>query len=58
MNRQRPIILIALIAYIFLPTVFEWVTNADRAWYKPFVIWLVVVIVAFFLQNRRVDHDI
>lgn len=58
MNRQRPVILIFLIAYIFLPTVFEWITAADRAWYRPFIIWLAVVIVAFFLQSRRPENDL
>jgi hypothetical protein len=58
MNRQRPLILIFLIAYIFLPTAFDWITTADRVWYRPFVIWLIVVVIAFFMQRRRVDHDL
>lgn len=58
MNRQRPLILIALLAYIFLPTIFDWVTTAERAWYRPFIVWLVVVVVAFLLQSRHADNDL
>jgi hypothetical protein len=58
MNRQRPLIFIFLIAYIFLPTAFDWITTADRVWYRPFAIWLMVVIIAFFAQYRRADRDV
>lgn len=58
MNHQRPLILIFLIAYIFLPATFDWITSFDRAWYRPFAIWLIVVIIAFLVQNRRADHDL
>lgn len=58
MNRQRPLILILLVVYIFLPTAFNWVTDPTGAWYKPFVIWFLVIIGAFLLQKRKAPNDL
>lgn len=58
MHRQRPVILIVLIAYIVLPTFFQWVTDASGAWYKPFLIWALVVVAAVLVQVRQKKHDL
>lgn len=57
MNRQRPLILILLAIYIFFPAVFEWATNPMGAWYKPFIVWLLVIVAAYFIVNRKPRHD-
>ncbi|MBC6905753.1 hypothetical protein DWB84_09825 [Saccharophagus sp. K07] len=54
MNRQSPLILLLLIAYIFFPALFDWITDASSGWYKPFLIWIAVIIGAYLLQRR--DH--
>lgn len=58
MHRQRPVILLILIAYIILPSFFRWVTDASSLWYKPFIIWALVVAVAVVIQTRKKHHDI
>lgn len=57
MNTQRPLLLIVLLAYIFMPTFYGWVTDAAGAWYKPFVIWALVVVIAYVIQARRPQND-
>jgi len=52
MNRQSPLILLLLVAYIFLPTLLHWLTNASSGWYKPFIVWLAVILGAYLLQKR------
>lgn len=52
MNNQRLVILLLLIAYIFSPTLFTWVINPEGAWYRPYIIWALVIVVAFSMQLR------
>lgn len=52
MNRQSPLFLLLLVVYIFLPMVFQWATDALNGWYKPFIIWIAVIIGAYLLQRR------
>lgn len=53
MNQQRPLILLLLLAYIFSPKLFSWVIDPIGGWYKPYIIWVIVVIVAFVIQTRK-----
>lgn len=53
MNNQRLVILLLLIAYIFSPTLFSWIINPEGAWYRPYLIWVLVIAIAFALQIRR-----
>lgn len=62
MNNQRLVILLLLIAYIFSPTLFTWIINPEGAWYRPYIIWVLVIIIAFVMQLRKKPsmgrHDI
>lgn len=58
MNRQRPLILLLLTAFIFAPMLFEWSTDAQNTWYKPFIIWLLVIVLAYCLVKRKSNHDL
>lgn len=53
MNNQRLVILLLLIGYIFSPTLFTWIVNPEGAWYRPYVIWVLVIVIAFVIQLRR-----
>lgn len=57
MNKQRPLLLLVLVAYIFSPTLYAWVINPAGAWYKPYIIWAVVIVIAYIMQNRSKSHD-
>lgn len=58
MNKQRPLILLVLVAYIFSPTLYAWVIDPAGAWYKPYIIWAMVVVAAYILQHRERHDDI
>ncbi|BFM12764.1 hypothetical protein R50072_29170 [Simiduia litorea] len=51
MPNQRLIILLLLVAYIFSPTLFGWVINENGSWYRPFIIWVFVIVIAYFIQS-------
>lgn len=58
MTNQRLIILALLIAYIFSPTVFTWMINPEGAWYRPYIIWAMLIVAAFVLQKRKDTNDL
>ncbi len=53
MNNQRLVILLLLVAYIFSPSLINWILNPEGAWYRPYIIWVLVIVIAFGLQLRR-----
>jgi hypothetical protein len=53
MKNQRLLILTMLIVYIFSPTIFSWITNPAGNWYRPYIIWVLLIAAAFILQVRR-----
>lgn len=53
MNNQRLVILLLLIAYIFSPTLFDWIINPEGAWYRPYIAWSFLIVIAFAVQLRR-----
>ena len=58
MNTQRPLMLLLLVLYVFSPTLFNWVVNPDGSWYRPYIIWMLIIAIAYVIQNRRKRHDI
>ncbi len=57
MTNHRLTILLMLVAYIFSPTLFTWVINPEGAWYRPYLIWAVVILVAYLIQGRHKPND-
>lgn len=57
MNKPSPLIYIAVVAYILAPAIIGWVMNPEGAWYRPFGLWLLVVIAAYLLQKYRYRND-
>ena len=57
MNNQRLVILLLLIAYIFSPTLFNWIINPEGAWSRPYIVWILVIVIAFTMQLRRKKYN-
>lgn len=53
MNNQRLVILLLLIAYIFSPTLFSWIINPEGAWFRPYIAWVAVIVIAYLVQARK-----
>ncbi len=53
MSNQRLLVLFLLIAYIFSPTLFTWMINPEGSWYRPYIIWAMLIVVAFVLYLRQ-----
>jgi len=53
----RLVFLLVLAVYIFSPTIMDWWIETDSAWYRPFLIWLVLIALAFWLDMRRDPNE-
>ncbi len=58
MNKQRPLLLIILLLYIFVPSILQWVADPNGSWYRPFIVWLFVIVVAFAIQYKEKANDL
>ena len=53
MNNPSPLVYLALVAYIFAPSLIGWVMDPQGAWYRPFGVWLLVVAIAYLVQKYK-----
>lgn len=58
MSNRTLLILLVLAGYVFSPTIFTWMINPAGAWYRPFILWFVLILLALFIQLRRGANDV
>ena len=51
--KTRPLILLLMALYVVSPSLFSWMINPNGSWYRPYIIWILVIVLAFYLQERR-----
>jgi len=56
--RTRPLILLLLVLYILSPSLFSWMVSPHAAWYRPYIIWVLVIVIAFLLQDRSQSNGL
>jgi uncharacterized membrane protein len=50
---SRPLLLVIGIILIFIPAIESWVMSAESIWYRPFQLWFMVVVAAYWNQRTR-----
>jgi hypothetical protein len=53
MHNQRPLFLLVIIAYMLSPSIVDWATSPQPIWYKPYILWGAVVLVAYLVQHHK-----
>lgn len=48
----RLVLILVVGIYLFSPAIMEWWTIADSAWYRPYLLWLLLIGVTFILQSQ------
>ncbi len=56
MYKQSPILLLMLLLLIFSPSLASWILSTEGAWYRPYIIWLVVIVITYFVQRTAVKN--
>lgn len=52
----RLVLLLVIGIYLFSPAIMDWWIQPDDAWYRPYVLWLILVIAGILLQSPK-DAD-
>ncbi len=55
-NRALLLVLGGLL--IFLPALEEWSFHSPAAWYRPFQLWLLIVLAAWWNQRSRYPDEL
>jgi hypothetical protein len=53
MNIYRLILLLVVGIYLFSPAIMSAWMDASGAWYRPYLLWLILILVSMVLQSRR-----
>ena len=55
---HRTLLLAVGVLLVFLPSIMEWLSSADTAWYRPYQLWLLLIIAAFWNQRSRYPDEL
>lgn len=55
---NRALLVVAGIVLIFFPAIEEWLINSPTAWYRPYQLWLLVIVAAYWNQRTRVTDEL
>ncbi len=55
---NRALLLIVGIAFIFFPVIEDWVSRGGAVWYRPYQLWLFIVIAAYWNQRSRPTDEL
>ena len=55
---NRALLLIIGVVIIFMPAMAEWVTGSPTAWYRPYLLWLLAVVAAWWNQRPRYPDEL
>ena len=55
---NRALLIIFGLALIFLPSIEAWAFTGGAVWYRPYLLWLLVVIAAYWNQRSRYPDEL
>jgi hypothetical protein len=55
---NRTLLLLLAFGIVFIPSAQEWAIGGNSAWYRPFLIWAVVIAVAWWNQRKSYGDDL
>lgn len=54
---SRGILLTVIVLFTFSPAILDWIIHTPSAWYRPFIAWFSLIVIAFLAQNYRQNKD-
>jgi len=55
---NRALLFIAGLLFIFYPTVGGWMLDSEATWYRPFLLWLLVIVATYWNQRSRFPDEL
>jgi len=56
MYTDRLLIIFILGTYLLSPAIIEWWSDGGRAWFRPFLIWMFLIMLSYWIGRSR-DFD-
>lgn len=58
MYLYRLVFLLILAIYVFSPVIMDWWIDPGSSWYRPYLIWFTIIVLAVWLEQRRDKHEL
>ncbi len=58
MYADRLLLLFILGAYLLSPALIEWWSDGGTAWYRPYLIWLGLIVFSYWIGKSRDLDDV
>ena len=55
---NRALLIVVGIVMIFFPAIEDWMLSSETAWYRPYQLWLLVIVAAFWNQRTRLTDEL
>ena len=55
---NRALLLVVVVLLVFAPAIEEWVFRSGAAWYRPYNLWLVFIVAAYWNQRSRYPDEL
>jgi hypothetical protein len=55
---HRALLLAFGVLLVFMPSIVDWLSNTDAAWYRPYQLWLLIIVAAFWNQRSRYSDEL
>ncbi|WP_211825455.1 hypothetical protein [Kistimonas asteriae] len=53
MYLHRLVLLLVIGIYLFSPAIMQWWIESAEGWYRPWILWFILIVAGFLLQTRR-----
>ena len=55
---DRVILLFLFALFLLISPLMQWWAADDSPWYVPYLLWLLIIGLTFWLQRRRARHEL
>jgi len=55
---NRALLLVIGVVLIFLPAIESWMISSETYWYRPYQLWLLAVVAAWWNQRSRYTDEL
>ncbi|WP_339339945.1 hypothetical protein [uncultured Oceanicoccus sp.] len=52
MHIRPSLLLLLLVIFVFAPSIQEWVAQGGSVWYRPYLLWLVTIVIVWWTIHR------
>ncbi len=50
---NRALLALLVLTLVFLPLIDRWIWDTESQWYRPYLLWLIAIVAAWWNQRLR-----